>query len=157
MRASSSICKLNKFGYMPVMSTITGLGRALLGIIHTIVHLVSAIFDRQNQAQHVQESTLGAKNIARGIVEAIPIAGNLAMYITDEIRIHKFIDMDEERRESNRAARNNDEIVILSAYGEEIAQKPQAQITQALGALNRPVTLADFNNTITAPNRVIFS
>ena len=48
--AGSTNCQLNKLGYIPVVSTITGLGRTLLGIVHTIVHLVSAIFSNKECA-----------------------------------------------------------------------------------------------------------
>ena len=75
-------CSSNVLGYLPVVSTITGLGRTLLGIVHTIVHLACSIFSK-NRDHHFQEVSLGAKNIGRGLIEAIPIIGNITMFIVD--------------------------------------------------------------------------
>ncbi len=46
-RTLSAPCKLNILGYIPVVSTVTGLGRALLGLVHTIVHLACSIFSKK--------------------------------------------------------------------------------------------------------------
>src|ERR1700722_18020208 len=79
---SSGVCTLNKLGYIPGVSTITGLGRSLLGIVHTIAHLACAIFSK-NQSDHLQEAGLGLKNIVRGVIEAIPIIGNITIGAID--------------------------------------------------------------------------
>ena len=86
--AWSHTCKLNKLGYIPGVSTITGLGRSLLGIVHTIVHLAASVFS-EKKGEHLQEAGLGLKNIARGCVEVVPVAGNLIMYVIDSLRIIK--------------------------------------------------------------------
>ena len=48
-------CRLNSLGYKPGISTISGLGRAVLGLVHTIIHLVRVIFS-ENKAQDVEEA-----------------------------------------------------------------------------------------------------
>src|ERR1700722_1949448 len=78
----SGVCILNKLGYIPGVSTITGLGRSLLGIVHTIAHLACAIFSK-NRWGHLQEAGIGFKNIVRGVIEAIPIIGNITIGAID--------------------------------------------------------------------------
>ena len=138
-------CKLNQLGYIPLVSTITGLIRTLLGIIHTIVHLVSAIFDRENRISHLKESILGAKNIVRGIIETTPILGNLAMFIVDTIRKKKCMAL------HNPPLFSNNELFILHAYGEQIAQKSAEEIIQARTILNREPSESEMVNIIASP------
>lgn len=81
--------KLNLLGYIPGVSTVSGSIRTLLGIIHTIVHLVAAIFNAKNRAYHLKEAGLGVRNIIRGLVEIIPIAGNITCLTYDGIRMKR--------------------------------------------------------------------
>ncbi len=141
----SSTCKLNISGYIPVVSTITGLGRALLGVVHTIVHLVSAIFS-QNREHHLQEASLGAKNIGRGFVEAIPVIGNITLFVVDLRRTNRFEDMAWEKIEKNSAAYDNH--ITMFIYGQEIAKRPVAEVTDELEKLNRKPSLTDLINII---------
>jgi hypothetical protein len=120
----STNCTLNRLGYKPIVSTITGLGRALLGLVHTIVHLVCAIFSK-NKAHHIQEAKLGAKNIARGLIEAIPIIGNITMFVVDYLRMGKFEKMVAEQVNKNRASYDNQ--AVLFVYGKEFARRPIAE------------------------------
>ena len=76
-----STCWLNNLGKIPGVSTITGSGRALLGIAHSIFHLASAIFGSKNRAKHLEEAKLGGKNIGQGLVEMIPVIGNIIMIL----------------------------------------------------------------------------
>jgi len=99
---TSTNCKLNRYGYRPIVSTITGLGRALLGIVHTIVHLVCAIFSK-NREHYLQEASLGAKNIGRGVVEAIPVIGNITMFVIDLLRMNKYEKVAKKHFEMNNA------------------------------------------------------
>ena len=50
---------LNQCGFIPVLSTVTGFGRTLLGLVHTIYHLAGAIFDCPNRTGHLWEAGLG--------------------------------------------------------------------------------------------------
>ncbi len=81
------VSALNAYGYIPGVSIISGTARALLGLVHTIVHLATAIFDRKNCNEHLQESLFGVKNIVRGAVETVPFAGNVICYLYDKFRI----------------------------------------------------------------------
>lgn len=76
-------CTWNKLGYTPLVSTITGCARALLGTIHTIVHLTLALFDAVNRNYHLQEVRFGGCHIVRGVAEMVPILGNLYSLGTD--------------------------------------------------------------------------
>lgn len=80
---------LNKCGMIPGVSTVTGLGRSFLGLLHTIVHLAKAIFDTKNRREHLSEAALGFYNLGRGIVEAIPVLGNSLVIIFDLCRLEK--------------------------------------------------------------------
>lgn len=145
----STNCKLNQLGYIPVVSIITGLGRLLLAIIHTIVHLVCAIFSK-NREHHLQEASLGAKNIVRGLVEVIPIIGNITMFVVDLLRINKFEKMAKEHIERNKAAYNNQ--AVMFTYGQEIAKRPIAEFNVEVAGLNRKPTQADVERIIRNQN-----
>lgn len=113
-------CMLNILGYIPVVSTVTGLARALLGIVHIIVHLTCSIFN--NRDHHLAEAKLGLKNIGRGLVEALPIIGNITMLIVDQVRMSKFHKMAEEQINKDKAVYNNK--VVIFGCGHEIAKRP---------------------------------
>lgn len=133
-------CKLNICGYIPGVSTITGLSRALLGLVHTIVHLVCAIFS-SNRTHHLQEAKLGMKNIGRGLVEATPIIGNIATFIVDKIRTNKFHEQTSEVISRNKAVYYNQ--VALFSYGQEIAKRSIEECDAELAKLNGKHTDAD--------------
>lgn len=78
-------CRWNISLYIPGVSTVTGFGLALLGLVHTINHLTRAVFDSQNRNFHLQEAKLGAVSILKGIVGMVPIAGNSILLIKDFI------------------------------------------------------------------------
>lgn len=141
----SSACRLNFMGYIPVVSTITGLGRALLGLVHTIVHLACSIFSK-NRDHHLGEAKLGAKNIGRGLVEAIPVIGNITMVIVDQVRVTKFEKMAADHIDKNKTAYNNHAVMFI--YGQEIAKRPIAEFKSELSNLNRKPTLADLEKII---------
>jgi hypothetical protein len=79
---------LNCFGYFPLISTISGLGRTLLGIIHTIAHLAKGVFLKSQDWK--EESCAGLKNIGRGVIEMIPIVGNLTTMVIDMLRANSY-------------------------------------------------------------------
>lgn len=78
----------NYCGMIPLVSTVTGSIRALIGLIHTIVHLAKSIFDKKRRKDHLLEAALGAYSVIRGCVEAVPLLGNLAIIEFDVIRIN---------------------------------------------------------------------
>lgn len=145
---SSTNCTLNKIGYIPGVSTITGCGRALLGIVHSIVHLASAIFDSKNRSKHLEEAKLGGKNIGRGLVEMIPVIGNITMSVVDVIRMNKFGKQAEEVMRKNPNEYKNQ--VTLFAYGKEIAKRTVDEVNAELAKLpeNKKPSQADIINIL---------
>jgi hypothetical protein len=119
IRSDSSM--LNCLGYLPVISTISGLSRALLGTVHTIGHLACAIFSKHKE-HHLQEAKLGLKNIGRGLIEAIPIIGNITMLIIDIQRTSIFENMVKNQIEMNHSYYDNH--VTKFAWGKEIKRLP---------------------------------
>ena len=101
-----------------MVSTITGIGRVLLGIVHTVVHVVCSIFSKNNREAHFEEAKLGVRNIGRGLIEAVPIVGNLAVRIIDAVRTNRFGAMAEKELEKNPAG---DQVVVF-VYGREMAR-----------------------------------
>src|ERR1700722_12281013 len=133
-RTVSVNCKLNRVGFIPIVSTITGGGRALLGIVHAIGYLACAIFAK-NQGAHLQEAWFGAKNIGRGLIEAIPIIGNITMFVIDRMRIKKHEIMAQSYIEQNRA--KCIEYAILFIDGQEKFRKLASVIDQEMGKLEK--------------------
>src|ERR1700722_1527513 len=119
-RTASVNCKLNRVGFIPIVSTITGGGRALLGIVHTIGHLACAIFAKK-QGAHLQEAWFGAKNIGRGLIEAMPIIGNITMFVIDRLRIKKHEVMARSYIEQSSGCM---QYAILFIDGQEKFRKP---------------------------------
>ncbi len=139
-------CPLNKAGYVPGLSTVTGLARALLGIVHTIVHLAAAIFDLQNRALHLEEAALGGKNIVRGLIEMTPIIGNIAVGIFDMKRVEKFVNS---ARDTVRAdPRLYHDQATLFIYGEEAGRMPLSEFNASLRELSRIPTPRDLRRII---------
>lgn len=125
-----NVTLLNDLGMLPVVSTFTGCGRYLLGLIHTIVHLSCAIFDGINREHHLEEAKLGAINVARGVVEMVPVVGNLAVLIVDAVRVAKYKNQLENYFiEDADTYKQNDHFIILGcgkmivSYGYEEGQK----------------------------------
>lgn len=74
---------------IPIVSTVIGIGRILLGLAHTIVHLAKAVFDKSHRDVHLQEAALGAYNFTRGVIETVPGIGNAMIAIFDLFRIRQ--------------------------------------------------------------------
>lgn len=111
---------LNKLGYIPLVSTVTGLGRAHLGMIHSIVHLAIAIFNPKNRVHHFEEAKLGGINLGRGLVEVVPVFGNITTSVVDMVRAKKF-----GKQAEAIIAKNPKEYkdrVTLFAHGKEIVK-----------------------------------
>lgn len=68
-------------GWIPIASTFSGLAKVLVSLVHTICHLVLAIFDAKNRGHHWEETKLGFKNILNGLIEIVPLFGNLIRFI----------------------------------------------------------------------------
>jgi len=110
--------RLNYLGNIPVVSTFTGLGRALLALAHMIIHCVAAIFSKMRD-HHFKEIALGAWNFGIALIEILPIIGNIIMVIINLRRIvlcERFAQSHQNMSTANQA--------VLYAYGQEIARKP---------------------------------
>lgn len=140
----SSECWQNTLGYIPVVSTVTGLTRALLGLVHTIAHLACSIFTK-NRDHHLQEAKLGAKNIGIGLVEAIPFIGNIRMFFVNQERLSKFEIMAEQQMGKKYSAYDHHAVMFI--YGKEIAKRPLAEYYSEIGKLKKP-TQADIERII---------
>ncbi len=129
MFTRSKICTLNKLGYKPGISTITGIGRALLGIIHTIVHLACFIFSKHKE-HHSGEVKIGVKNIIRGLVEAVPVIGNLTMFYIDKFNKKKSEDLAFKQINNNPNAYRNHAVMFVD--GKEIGKTPIEEVKHEL-------------------------
>lgn len=132
----TQVSRWNNLGYIPVVSTITGLARALLGVIHSIVHLVMALFDGHNRAYHMEQVALGGRNIVRGSIEMVPIVGNLALFIRDLVVATKV-----PSAVRDYARKNPNEVhnrTVLFVDNENVASKSWDEMKQIL--INENVT-----------------
>lgn len=68
-------------GWIPIASTFSGLGKVLVALVHTICHVVLAIFVAKSRAHHWEETKLGFKNLLNGLIEIVPLFGNLIRFI----------------------------------------------------------------------------
>lgn len=115
------ISKLHWLGYTPGVSTITGFGRAALGFIHTIIHVALAVFSANANERnfHLKEAwEHGVKNILRGIIEMIPVAGNLIALAIDILKITEsegkiYLSMKTQQREENNNSEEDDNKIII--------------------------------------------
>ncbi len=79
---------LNSLTQVPVVGIVAGVARVALGVIHTIGHLLAALFTLKKG--HLFHAAKGACEILRGIIESIPIIGRIfanlcnASYDADE-------------------------------------------------------------------------
>ncbi len=77
-----SVCLLNKLGYIPVVSTFTGTYRTTVGISYFVYSLFALIAntvkgDSSLKEKNIISLKIAAANIERGVVEIIPVIGNL--------------------------------------------------------------------------------
>ncbi len=86
-RGSHSVCTLNILGYIPGVSTLTGAYRALLGLAYLVVSAVKYIFDKIHRHHHLESMKIGATNLGRGLIEMVPVAGNLVAANMDVSRM----------------------------------------------------------------------
>ena len=87
MSSSSCCCfslegALNFTGYIPALSTVTGLIRMLIGTVEMVAG-VFFTFILCSQCGSLSTLVNGTKNIIRGTIETIPIIGNVMMIAYD--------------------------------------------------------------------------
>ncbi len=107
---------LNELGYIPVISTVTGAYRTLAGLAYSVKCLAGAIFDRNNRAKHKEGLKIGAANMGRGLLEIIPVVGNLATANIDTSRMmHRWAEHSGESYGDPRSIHQFQELDCLSA------------------------------------------
>lgn len=143
----TSMSLLNALGAIPVVSVITGISRVLLGIIHTIVHLVTAIFT--NREHHLNEAWWGLKNIGRGCIEVVPLIGNLTILLLDGFAIRGY-----EKIANEKIQKSDEGQVVLFSDGEEMGKLPIADYGKAIAALGREPTSSEKEDIILKKNKL---
>ncbi|KAF3361775.1 hypothetical protein PHSC3_001665 [Chlamydiales bacterium STE3] len=88
-----SVCKLNIMGYIPIVSTFSGAYRTFIGLAYFIKSAVCRIFDTANRAQHREVLKIAAANMGHGLLEIVPVIGNLFVLNIDTSRMmHRWSD-----------------------------------------------------------------
>lgn len=84
---------LNALGYIPGISTVTGLYRTLVGLAFLVKSAIGTIFDSENAIKHKEGMKIASANIVRGFFEMIPVIGNLFVLNLDLSRMtHRWSD-----------------------------------------------------------------
>lgn len=95
-RGTHTVCWLNLLGYIPGVSTVTGAYRTLVALVFLVKSAACAIFDTANRVQHLEGIKIAAANIGRGLLEMIPVIGNLFVINIDVSRMmHRWADYSE--------------------------------------------------------------
>jgi len=72
--------------YIPLVSTIVGLARAIFGLAETLIGLLTLPFELASRSIEHKKPLMvidGLANIARGLIAAKPIIGNVILYVYD--------------------------------------------------------------------------
>lgn len=121
-------------GYIPVVSTVTGSARTILGLVHAVVHAVCLIFSADRD-HHYPQVILGAKNIGRGLVETIPVIGNIILAVIDLFRCQECVNHAKQQFVDKQQDYLN--LATLFIDGQVIAQRPIAEVNEELKKLNK--------------------
>lgn len=140
-----TLCTLNNLGHIPIVSTFSGIGRILLAIVHTIVHLVCAIFDAANRDAHLAEAYLGLKHIARGGLELIPFLNIITIWLDGGREELYYCQM---RRNMGGQGDWYDNFYTLAINGEIKGQRAYREVKDAIAALGREPTAEDMYRII---------
>jgi len=81
------VCLLNVLGYIPGISTFSGAYRTLIGTAYLIKSIACFLFDPADKEKHREGILIGAANTGRGLLEIIPIIGNLFTLNIDASRM----------------------------------------------------------------------
>lgn len=84
------VCKLNKLGYVPLVSTVTGAGRCILGSAYALYHGGGYLIDAKDRCYRWREFKTGMYNASRGLIEALPFLGNTLTILYDYRRKNRY-------------------------------------------------------------------
>ncbi len=122
-RIYSAVNQKNIDGYKPGLSTISGACRILSNIIDIIANLGSMLLMDQSPMKSFRYITNNTYMILRGAVELVPVAGNLTLFVIDQIRI-KIIERQVQKENIGISMKNfdnkNDALEQYNAYKEYI-------------------------------------
>jgi hypothetical protein len=124
------ICWMNKLGYIPLISSFTGVIRCLIAVVHIAFHLIRAIFEKAAREQHLLEVKLGLENLARGIIEIVPIAGNLTTGIIDLRRV--YLRWKRDCAENEESQKKDIEFLKRNALGTDLTPVDQRNLRDLL-------------------------
>ena len=71
----------NYAGWVPALSSVTGLFRMVIGVIEMVVGAIFTIL--LCQSNEVSWVIIGIKNVFRGMIETVPLIGNVVLIAYD--------------------------------------------------------------------------
>ena len=106
-------------GYFPIVSIGSGGYRTYVALAHSIHHLIGLIRESSHRKEHALEIWFGAKHVVLGLVEMVPIVGNVIIFILDAYRINTYVKMAQKYMEEN----SDTDQAIAFACGKRTYQK----------------------------------
>jgi hypothetical protein len=107
------------YAYFPIVSTVTGLSKASLALVYTIAQIARAIFGSENRRCCLREASFGLGKIGFGLLEAVPIFGNIALWRIDRKKAQLYASLELENVRMNEIrAEKNDLIILVRKNGE---------------------------------------
>ncbi len=130
----SAVNRMNSLGYIPIASIGVGGCRIFINLIGVIKNIAMAIFLQQSPIESFKNLGNNIAQIVRGVVEIVPILGNLTIYTIDQIRI-KVIEYQIKQKSQNQETREyyaNGRLVseggIIDSYQQDFSFMCQAGV-----------------------------
>lgn len=89
---------LNSFANVPILGRIAGVVRLVLALIHAVGHSFAAIFISSEHLKHVAK---GGTELLRGVIESIPVVGEIFSWCYNPNMIKDFLNPKEFKPEWN--------------------------------------------------------
>jgi hypothetical protein len=81
------VCAWNQLGYVPLLSIISGIIRAVLGLFHLLSSFAYGCLELNPIQQiYVDEYLFALRHLYRGVIETIPFLGNAIAYHLDSLK-----------------------------------------------------------------------
>ena len=80
---------LNRWAAVPLLGCLAGVTRMVLAIIHIVGHLICAAIFREKG--HLYHAAKGGTEFVRGLIETIPIVGNIFVWKYDPQMCTRFL------------------------------------------------------------------